>query len=46
MGNYEEIDQESLDVVSGPKNKGEENASVCFHDIAARPSDRPCQGQA
>jgi hypothetical protein len=44
--NYEETDQESLEVVSCPKNNGEHDTSVSFHDIAARPLDRWCRGQA
>jgi hypothetical protein len=44
--NYEEIDQESLEVVSDPKSDGEHDASMNFHDVTARPSDRWCRGQA
>jgi hypothetical protein len=38
--NYEKIDQENLEVVSDPKSDMERYASVNFHDVAARPSDR------
>jgi hypothetical protein len=44
--NYEEIDQKSFEVVSGPESNGEHDVFVSFHDVAARPSDRGCQGQA
>jgi hypothetical protein len=36
---YEEIDQESLEVVSCPKSNGEHNASVSFNDVTTGPPD-------
>jgi hypothetical protein len=32
--------QVSMEVFSGPESNGEHNASMTFHDIAARPLDR------
>jgi hypothetical protein len=37
VANYEEIDQESLEVISCPKNNGEHDTSMSFHDVAASP---------
>jgi hypothetical protein len=43
--NYKEIDQESQEVISHPENDGELDASVSFHDAAAKPPDLRCRGQ-